>query len=262
LTRPPRSNGAITGKVDKDEFKRAFTRIVTDIATDKVNTRTLNKKEDVEKYLVSLGKDLPDKKKKGSFTAADFEDQTSKPSTSTPTAPPKKSAPKQQRQSLSVIPSGVRCSVKSARIKDVFGELRRLPLEKCPNSSAVLFRILLELSIGYYLDKTKKIQPLLAAAQKKGKSSDWYPTLRQMLDAILKDASFTLPTMARKRLNKIVSDATSPLSVDGLDSYVHNRFSPPTPRELRHYWDTFEELFAVVLDEPTAAAKGSASGSN
>lgn len=247
------ANGAITGKVTQEEFRKGFTKILSDIVSDKLNTRTINKKEDVERYLASIKGDLPDKKKKGSFNAADFEEKsTTAPARLTPT-PPKRSGP---RQSASVIPTGVKCRVKNARITEVFDELRGLRLDKNPNASAVLFRILLELCTGHYLDKTKKIQPLLAAAQKKNKGTDWYPTLRQMLDALLKDTSISIPTLARKRLNKLVSDKTSSLSVDGLDSYVHSRFSPPVARELRHYWDTFEDLFVILLEEPAAPAKG------
>ena len=246
-------DGAISGSVHLDEFKKGFSRILTDIATDKINTRTINKQQDVEKYLTSIKDALPDKKRKGSFVASDFDEKaTSKPGKAT-SAPKKATA--QPRQSASLIPHGVRCHVKNTRIKEIFNELRGLKLEKNPNASAVLFRILLELCIGYYLDKSKKIQPLLDAAKNQGKGNDWYPTLRQMLDPVLQDPDFSIPTLARKKVNKLMSDRTSSLSVDSLDSYVHNRFSPPTERELRHYWDTFEAMFEIILQEP---AKGPA----
>jgi hypothetical protein len=247
-------SGAIHGTVNKDEFSKAFARILSDIATEKLTTRTINKpSEDVPKYLAQIKEDLPDKKRKGSFIAADFRSTVTadaakvvKPSARKPTGKP--------RQSASVIPSGVKCRIKNTRIVEIFDELRRLRLEKNPNASAVLFRILLELCIGHYLDRTQKIQPLLASAAQKNKGNDWYPTLRQMLDAMLQDKSISIPTLARKKLNRLVSDKTSSLSVDGLDSYVHSRFSPPTARELRHYWDAFEDLFRVILEEPPPPA--------
>lgn len=247
-------NGAISGTVHPDEFGKGFARVLTDIASEKINTRTVNTQQDVEKYLTSIKDALPDKKRKGSFVATDFSEKAPVPA-GRPVSAPRKAAA-QPRQSASVIPFGVRCLVRNTRIKEIFGELKTLRLEKNPNASAVLFRILLELSIGHYLDKTKKIQPLLDAAKKKGRGDDWYPTLRQMLDAVLKDPTFVIVPLARKKLNKLISDQTSPLSVDGLDSYVHSRFSSATPRDLRHYWDTFEAIFEIVLNEP---AKGPAS---
>jgi hypothetical protein len=144
------------------------------------------------------------------------------------------------------------------RIKDIFDELRDLDVETKVNASAVLFRILLELCVGHYLDKTKLIQPLLDRAKKDKKPNDWYPPLRHLLDAILKDASIEIHPLARKRLNKFVSDDKSPLSVDGLDSYVHNKFSPPSAKDLRSYWETFEDLFKVILVEPPPPPKGGA----
>lgn len=249
------ANGAIKGSVTKEEFARAFKRILSDIANDKINTRTINKAKDVEDYLTKMGSDLPDKKKKGNFTAADFEDKSAVPPAK-PASPPGKPPAGKPKKSKSVVPTGARCAVKNERINEIFSELRGLKLDKNPNASAVLFRILLELAIGNYLDITKKIEPLLATAKKDKKPSDWYPTLRQMLDAVLKDHTITtIPPLARKKLNKLVSDKSSSLSVDGLDSYVHNRYSPPSARDLRAYWEIFEGLFEVVLVEPPRPGK-------
>jgi len=58
--------------------------------------------------------------------------------------------------------------LKSPRIKEIFGELRRLKLREYPNGCAVLARIFIELVVGYHLDQTGKIQPLLDKAKRKG----------------------------------------------------------------------------------------------
>jgi hypothetical protein len=253
------SNQQMVGSVHPDEFKKAIARILSDMSDGKkLTSRVINSATDAENYAKSLGDDLPDRKKKGSFTAADFEPKASASQPKAQQAPPKKPT-SGQRQSPSVIPFGVKCQVKSTRINDVFDELRRLRLDKHPNASAVLFRILLELCIGHYLHQTKQIEPLLAKAKKDKKPTDWYPPLRHMLDAILKDTSITIHPLARKRLNKFVSDDKSPLSVDGLDSYVHSKFSPPSAKDLRSYWETFEEMFAVILVEPLPSGKASGS---
>lgn len=248
-------DGKITGKVAKDAFEKGFSRILSDIARGNKNTRTLNKAEDIEKYIDEIEEDLPDKKQKGSFVPADF--ATPAPGAAPAKAPPpkKKPAPKPSRLSRSVIPRGVKCELKSMRIREIFDELRDLDVERQVNASAVLFRILLELCVGHYLDKTKLIQPLLDKAKKEKKPNDWYPPLRHLLDAILKDTSIQIHPLARKRLNKFVSDDKSPLSVDGLDSYVHNKFSPPSAKDLRNYWETFEDLFKVILVEQPATPK-------
>lgn len=246
-------DGRVVGKGDAKEFAKGYAKILTDIADKTVDSRTINTAEDTANYLKKIKRDLPDVTKKGTFGAADFNKGSGAAPLTKPTPAPKKST--KPRESATLVPSGTKCQVKSARIKEVFDELRLLKLEKNPNAAAVMFRILLEISLGYYLDKTKNIEPLLAHAKKQGKGADWYPTLRQMLNEVLKDPAFVPDTLARKRIQKLVSDATSPLSVDGLDSYVHNRFSMPSTRDLRSYWETFEALLDLTLQEPAPPGK-------
>jgi hypothetical protein len=248
-------DGRIAGKVAKDAFEKGFSRILSDIARGNKNTRSLNKAEDIEKYIEEIKDDLPDKKQKGSFVPADFAKPTSAAAPVKSPSPRKKAAQKLQR-SRSVIPRGVKCDLKSERINDIFDELRDLDVETKVNASAVLFRILLELCVGHYLDRTKLIQPLLDKAKKDKRPNDWYPPLRHLLDAILKETSIEIHPLARKRLNKFVSDDKSPLSVDGLDSYLHNKFSPPSAKDLRSYWETFDDLFKVILVEQPPPPKG------
>jgi uncharacterized protein len=249
-------DGSLTGHVTKEAFEKGFVRILSDTTRNTVNTRTLNKAEDVEKYLGQIAGDLPDiKKEKGKFTGQDFDSKATPKPAQAANNNGKKKKPK-FKVSVSVIPPGIKCRVSSSRIKDIFDELHSLPLEKKPNASAVLFRILLEMSLGHYLHKTQP-QLLLARAKQEGKPKDWFPPLRFLLDAILKDPALdTMNPLARKQLNRLVSASSSPLSVDGLDSYVHNKFSPPSPKDLRAYWETFEGIFEVVLEEPAPPPKG------
>lgn len=245
-------NGQLSGTVAAEAFQKGFARVLTDIAQEKITTRTINTAAEAEKYLASIKPDLPGKTAKGSFTAADFDKAGAAPAPKPKTAPKKSPRP---RESASVIPYGVRCSVRNNRINEVFNELRSMKLDKNPNASAVMFRILLELTLSHYLDKSGKGAPLYERMKAKGKGDDWAPTLRQMLDVVLKDPDFKPDAQARKKIQKLVSDQTSSLSVDGLDHYVHNRFALPSERELRSYWDTFESLFELTLEEPRKPAR-------
>jgi hypothetical protein len=105
------------------------------------------------------------------------------------------------------------------------------------------------------LDRTNKIQSLLDGAKKKGKGTDWYPTLRQMLNAVLADNDIKLHALARKGLNKMVSNNDHPLSLDQLDQFVHNRYVAPTEKELRKLWHLLEDLMQQMLEEPAASPK-------
>ncbi len=161
--------------------------------------------------------------------------------------------PAVRRDSRYLIPSEVRCHLRSPRIADIFRELRHLKVAEFENACAVLLRILVELVVGNYLDKTKKIQPLLEAAKKKGRGPDWYPTLRQMLTAVIADKDIQLHTLARKGLNKMLSDVDHPLSLDQMDQFVHNRYVAPTEKELRKLWHLLEDLMKQMLEEPAVS---------
>lgn len=244
------SAGRVRGIVPKEEFAKAYRKILTDIAAGSVDTRTLNTVKEAAKYLAAISKHGPDRTRKGTFTADDF----LRPSASAQKDTPKPKPEPRTAKSKSVIPLGTKCNVQNQRIKDVFRELRRLAVADYPNASAVLLRILLELCIGHYLDKTGRIKPLLAKATTKGKPADWYPTLRQLLSATVQDPTVNLTPLARKRLQQFLSKQNSIVFVDDLDGFVHNRYAIPTEQEIRAIWETLDGVFAVVLEEPPPPA--------
>jgi hypothetical protein len=143
--------------------------------------------------------------------------------------------------------------VANPRIREIFDELHKLrPVERYPNACAAMLRILLELSMGNYLDKTGKIAQLLAQlaqVDRKQKGTDWYPSWKQMLGALLKDPDVKVPQLARKMLNKLV-EKNSPF-----DGFVHNRFETAEPKYIRNTAASMEELFTLLLDETDWPAK-------
>lgn len=241
-------NGSIRGKIDPNEFKKAFGRMVTDIATGQQDTRTLNKNSDIEGYLKRFGSDAPNKKLKGSFTSALLLGKAAEPSADVKPTKTAKGGTKKPQASL--IPPGVKCHLDSPRINDVFRELRQLSVHQFPNATGALFRIFFEMVIGNYLEKTKKIQPLLEKAKKGGKGDDWAPTARQMLNAVLQDPEISLHPLVRKGLNKMVSDDDHPLSLDKMDQFVHNSYIAPSDPELRKFWHLLQSLIIPMLMEP------------
>jgi hypothetical protein len=245
----------------QEEFHKAFKRMVSDIATKTENTRSLNSVNDIKRYLGQLGADKPDPTRV-------------EPHDPTPAAPPpeparpnkapkgKTKGPATPRPTVTLIPRGIRSQLKSTRINAIFQELRQLKVATFPNATAVMLRIFLDMAVGHYMDKTKKIEPILAAARKKGKSNDWYPTLRQMLNELLKAGDIKLGPQVRRRLNKMVSQDDHPLSLDEIDQFVHSRFALPTEAHLRSFWEVLEELIEVLLVEPPAPPSPAKPGKN
>jgi hypothetical protein len=243
--------GRVSGRMHEDEFKKAFGRMVTDIVRGRIDTRKLNSSKEINAYLNNFGVDKPNHKHKGTFTSGLLLGEADDPRPTRTNSPKKRNT---IRGSQYLIPSSMKCGLRNPRIKEIFNELRRLKVAQYPNACAVLLRIFLELVVGEHLDRTGKIKPLLAAARQKNKGSDWYPTLRQMLNTVLRDQSVTLSPLARKALNKMTSHDDHPLSLDQMDQFVHNRYVAPSEKELRKFWAFLEPLLEQFLVEPAAPA--------
>ena len=205
----------VTISIDLDEFKKAFTKIVDDVATGVITSRKLNTAADVKEYLASFGDAAPDLRKKGQYTAADVTQGSPQPSA---TPLPVEPSARKPRQSRSVIPSTIKCGLANPRISDVFTELKRLRVANFPNATAVMLRTFLEMCVSHYIDKTKKTGELLAPHKKKGKPADWYPSLRQQLEFLLTlDAvDFPISPLGRKSMRKVLSDKDSPIRLEHL----------------------------------------------
>lgn len=246
-------DGTLRGRVSVDEFRKGYKRVLTDIARKKVDTRIINKAEDIQKYLADISGDEPNKKKKGNFKLGDLQKgRTAKTPAEVSPPPEMPKATRTKRERNVIVPSGTKCRNSEVRIRTVFDELKRLKLDAFPNSVAVMLRTLLELGIANYLDKTKKIQPVLAKYRAKGKPNDWYPSLRQLLTAMKDDPSIEIGPQQRKQLTKLVSDENS--LIDHLDQFVHNRFAVPSSVELIQAWNTLSDILEVILDEPPASS--------
>lgn len=251
--------GNVSGRFHVDEFKRAYARMISDIVLGKVDTRELNTSHDIDQYLNGLGPDKPDSSREGSFDSSSLlHDERARPRGSAST---KTTGPATTRPSHSLIPPDLKCRLRNPRINEVFKELRKLKVAEYPNACAVLLRVLLDLALGYYLDKTGKIEPLLKAADKRNKPKDWFPELRKLLAAILQDPDIKLPRQVRKRLSAMLSERERGQSLlDSMDQFVHNSYVWPTDRELRSVWAVLEDLFKQLLIEPPAPAGPSGAG--
>ena len=242
----------LIGKINSTEFKKGYSKIVSDVATGVIDSRSTNKAADIATYIKSFSDDeKPNKRKKGSFTPETLISEVDA-SRAVPTPPKKPKVTRIERKSKSVIPSSYKCLVNDTRINDVFTELKKLKLEDFKNTSGIMLRVLLELSVGYFLEKSGNMQPLLEKhRQKNNKKKDWAPTLKQMLGYMVsEDSDVEITPQTRKAVNKLLSDQ-SIISADTLDFFVHNRRYSPTEDQLRGFWTALEEIFAFTLAEPT-----------
>lgn len=247
--------GRLHGSINPEEFKKGLRRIVTDTAKGKINTRTLNSAKEIGDYLSDISADKPNKRRKGSFDLKSL-----KSSEDTPAAEPipkpvkKKAAKKVARPSTKLIPKSLKCNLENKRTKEVFEELQaHLNVEKTPIATSVMLRILLEECVSNYLDQTGRIEDILEAQRKKGKPKDWYPSLSQMLKYIVnQDDNFRAHPHALKVARQLIDeqDKSNLITVERMNSFVHNKFVFPDAKILRNLWAGLEKIFEVLLEEP------------
>jgi hypothetical protein len=247
------AEGGVTARVNAKDFRKAYGRVLSDIAAKRLDTRIANKAEDTVKYIEKHWAALKPKPQKKALTldelagkaatlAAAAEEPT-KPSTSAPRATMRRP-----------IPHGLRCTLNDDRVREIFKELKNLAPTRYANAHAVLLRILLELAVNHYVTETGAMRAILDKATKDKKPADWSPTLRQMLRPLLEDATFKAHPLARKAVNRLLNDdKKSTLSVETLDGFVHNNFEWPDQRQIQHMWNALKDILLIVLSEPTSA---------
>lgn len=238
------------GSVQTAEFKKGFSKVVTDVAEGDVTSRDLNDNDSIRAYLKKIKKHRPDQDKRGSFKSTDI---IKKPKTPAIAEPTRQKRMQGHRPPRGLIPTDLKCGVSNQRIHNVFNELRRLkPVVEFPNAMAILLRVLIELSVSHYIQRAGKTKDLIEIhAKEKQNRSDWHPSLRQQLDFTLKHMDLPLEPLERKGLNQFLSSKHTAFTLDSLDLFVHNKNVQPTELELRAIWGKVEPLFRIVLIEPT-----------
>jgi hypothetical protein len=230
-----------------EEFQRLLSKIVSDVASGNITSRTHNTTAEVAGYVKkldsSIGKSTPTKGKK--TTADDLVDPaklTPKPPKSAPRAARKKAAP------AGLIPRGFRVDVVDERIQAIAEELKRLNLALYPNAAAITFRSLIDMAVSKYMEDCGELRACIAALSKKSaRPPDWVPSLKQQLNHILATSTIPLGPEARKGLQKFVSGSAKSLTLEELNWFTHARYVPPTVDELRSFWTTLTPLMELTL---------------
>ncbi len=250
-------NKNLVGIIKVNEFKKGYTKIIIDIATGNIHSRKkLNTTAEMDEYLASFGDCTPDLSKNGHFTAEILLKEAIKQKT---TRKPATAQKKQQTKTIprALIPGSFPCDVNNQRVNDVFKELQKLHVAKFPNAVGLMFRSLLEMSLGYYLDRTGHLSKLTAKEQEKREKKDyslprdWHPTLTKMLQYVVdKDTNIISNTNLLQALRKLISQKHDLLSIDTLNLFVHNQHFYLNEETLRTFWSQLQGLFEIILVEP------------
>ncbi|GAC1045941.1 hypothetical protein thsrh120_59460 [Rhizobium sp. No.120] len=134
---------------------------------------------------------------------------------------------------------GVAWAGRLQRPRAIWEELQyKLKLDEHPNAIAVLCRVLLELSVDNYIDKSG----LVTAAEND-------PLVKKLVAAA---ENLLAQGKIAKRYVEVVRKARNMdaiVSVDTLNKYVHSSNLAPTADHLTALWDTFSDLVVHCLNE-------------
>ncbi len=236
------TDGYVNTNLPPGEIINGLTKLVMDFATQRKTVDYIRHKEDRAYYL-------------SEFTEEDLPDVNANPvetwkvqSQTVPIKPRvvpskgvsgavsgKKNVPLSTSRKR-LIPSSCVLGIKQApRINKIYRELRDLEIDHFENSSAVMFRVFLELSLEEY-------------ARKNQIPFDKYTGLSAMLQKVaehMKTNNFMTPTEL-KPIRVAYSSKDSMFSSDTLHAYVHNPDFAPKSKDLKITWDNFEKFFKAM----------------
>lgn len=248
----------IIGHIDETEFKKGYKKLITDIATKNVISRTIDQAKDVRKYLGTFPeKEKPDLSKKGSFTSDTLlatEHEAGVGAITKPKRAVKKSKPKPK----GLIPDHISCDVNNQRINDIFIEMTTLQTAKYKNATAVLLRSLLEMALYHHLSVTGELEIIIQNEKQKREKTggtlekDWKPGLNRMLKHLISPGCNIIKNNPNLliTLKKFASQKDELFSSGSLNFFVHNQYYPPNEDMLRSFWGQLEGLFQIILVEP------------
>jgi hypothetical protein len=233
-------DGRLISGLPGHEVIKPLRRMVLDLAEKRVNVTQLKKKDQQVAYVEGFEKsDKPDLATKGQerpvidLKATDF------------AKPVKRAATKRRidpSDRKTVVPKGFSLPIADNRIAQIFRELRTLKLDEAPNAIAVLTRVFLELSVEHYL-RTNSL-PLTIPVPGQG---DKDKSLKaKMDDAVTHMKANGVPGKDLQPVVRALSVKHSPLHIDLLHAYVHNRHAAPSPAELRAGWDVAQPFFERI----------------
>lgn len=205
-----------------------------------IDSRSLNKNLEKEQYLKSIQVD-DFKKVEKEIEQSKVKNIFGEESVVIGKNDGKRSNPKSTLRSY-LIPKTCTFSINIAepKINNSYCELKNDLLlddsrKAVPNAVGVLFRVFLEISIDYFLEKEgEAINPETKLAGKITKIADY---MEQKGIATTKQLG---------NIRKVAIAKTSILSIDNFHDYVHSYKSQPSSSDLKLKWDNLQEFFELL----------------
>ena len=141
-----------------------------------------------------------------------------------------------------LIPSSCRLTIPETKINNIYIELKSDLLidnstKAVPNAVGVLFRVFLEISIDYFLEKEGV--NLSKDTKLAGKITKCSEILENGKHATKKQL---------ENIRKVATHQNSILGIQNFHDYVHSYKSNPSSSDLISKWDNLQEFFQILWD--------------
>ena len=239
--------------VSRAALRATMLRVLSDLGTPKLNSRSVNKADDVLDYLDDIAADLPGSADRAPAPRPPSPGSGGSGSGSgssgggggapSPAPPAPKPSAKREKQPARRPYAGLKLSHASAKTRAVLKEMQELRFDSFPNTCVILNRVL----IDCYM------QDILEAV---GEKVDQSPSKNVLTALRLVDTDAGVKAKDRKlpHLWNAVSTHTGELAVDSMHMYVHRvtfRATGDTGRvQCEHYQPFFEALEQYATDNP------------
>lgn len=209
-----------------------------------INSRTLNKNDDIKAYLSGIGNEQIKSATKTIDGATDT-NLLGETVVTLEGGNGKKKTPRSTARKY-LIPGSCILQIDGAnKINNIYYELQKTIIlddskQASPNAAAVLFRVFLETSLDYYLEKHGRTV----------KQDDTISSKIPLVVAQMQTLDNKLTTNFFTNINKVASAKpdVSILSIVNFHQYVHSHTTQPLSNDLKTAWDKLETFFEYLWD--------------
>ena len=201
----------------KDKFDHLLRTFVIDIINKKVDSRKLNKAEQIDKYINNALKDIPQDIEGGSDIVCYTPSKGSEDINVNYTEPKGKG----RRKTETLIPKGINYETGSDKLNILIQEAQGMLLSTYKNSGALLLRSIVEMAVIRIFEKHgKKDQCMNGNGRVKNLSDNMNALIKR--DVWFQDKSYLAD------LTRFISrDSTNWNSLDSLNRYAHGEYTLP-----------------------------------
>lgn len=239
-------DGIIKSFDTKERTKKKLVKLLDLVLQPSFTVNTIRSKADRKVFIDNLHEHLDDKdtvalgKGWSLSDPAGSHSAIQQPQNGGLASEPAPSRPAKPRANL--IPDNVDIAIDEPRIAKVFKELSSLLLNTSPNAVSVLLRVFVELSVDCFIERCG-LMP-----EDKLTSSSTHESLDKKIERCvnkLKKMGHINDDLAKGILYEL-RDKNSSLSIDTMNSFVHNYHFMPKADCLRTGWDNIEPFMTIL----------------